>query len=340
MQEIRRPTGRKILRRTPRVEAERKKPPGRRTVIIISLILVFIITASIILSLYFTEWKNLWTPVITVNDETINMDYLIRRMKYFDRTDDVLTMVYEIIPSEMLIRQGAPRYGFEVTPEDVEKILRDIAKGENDTISEIEFESLYRNELNISKLSDAEYREIVRTNTLAALLYVYLVERTPTVAEQIHLYTIILPSYEEAEAVITRIQEGEDFSDLARELSISKETGEQGGDLGWWPKGGGLVANLESVAFSLEVGQISNPILIDDEEGIYAICFVSERQIARDIEEDKLTIVQDRALEEWLDVERGNSIISFGGMDWSEQAQKYVFGSTTMAWINLQLAKE
>jgi hypothetical protein len=339
--ERRRPTGRRVLKRTQEPETDVQKLSSRRTAIIITAIFFFVITISIVIGLYFSVWKDLWRPVITINDETINMSYLIRRMKYVDKTDDVWTMLYEIIPHEMLIRQGAPRYGIEATPEEVDDVLRDIAQGENETISEYEFKSWYRNELNKTKLSGAEYREWARTNILSYRLNEYLVERIPTVAEQIHLYIIILPSYEEAESAITRIQEGEGFSELAQELSIDTETGEQGGDAGWWPAGGGLEANLEWAAFNyLETGEINEvPLLIDDNTGIYAVFMVTEKQPAREIEEDKMQVIKSGILEEWLYNERLNSTVIFSGMDWSEKEQRYVFGSMTLAWVELQLTK-
>jgi len=341
LQEIRKSIGRRVPRKIPKPEVEEGKPSGRRIAIITTVIFLVVIAVSIVVGLYFAVWKDLWRSVITINDETISMDYLIRRMKYVDRTDDVLTMLYEVIPNEMLIRQGAPRYGIEATPEDIDEVLRDIARGENATISETEFKSWYRNELNDTKFSDTEYREWARTNILEYRLSAYLIESIPTVAEQIHLYIIILPSYDDAEAAITRIQEGEDFSELARELSIDEETGGQGGDAGWWPEGGGLEANLEWVVFYfLEIGETNDvPLLIDDETDIYAICKVTERQPAREIEENKLEILKNGIFQEWLSTERSNSMVSLSGIDWSDKEQRYVFGSKTLAWIYLQLAK-
>ena len=328
------------MTRTPETEPEEKKPSGRRIAIITTVVLFVVIAISIVVGLYVSVWKDLWSPIIIVNDEAINMDYVIRRMKYVEKTNDVLAML-ETLTEEEFIRQGASRYNIEVTPDEIDEILRDIGRGENETISESEFKEWYRNALNETQLSDTEYRERLCTNLVAYQLHEYLAVRVPTAAEQVHLYIIFLTSFEDTEAAITRIEDGEDFSEVARELSIDEETTEQGGDAGWWPVGGGLHLNIEWVAFDLlEIGQVSDPILIDEEGDIYAICLVTERQLAREIEEDKLTVLKNGVLQEWLDIERANSTITFGGMDWSEVEQRYVFGSKTSAWISLQLAKE
>ena len=149
------------MTRTPETKPEEKKPSSRRTAIIITVVFLVVIAIVIVVSIYFFVWRDLWRPVITVNDETINMGYLIRRMKYFDNTDNVEGML-RTLTEEEFIRQGAAGYGIEVTPDEVDELLRDIARGENETISESEFKAWYRNTLNEIKLSNTEHREWLR----------------------------------------------------------------------------------------------------------------------------------------------------------------------------------
>lgn len=297
-----------------------------------TVVFVAVIAIAVVVSIYFFVWQDLWSPIIRVNDETISMDYFIRRMKYVDRTDSIEDML-RTITEEEFIRQGAPLYGIEVTPEEADELLRDIARGENETISESEFKAWYRNVLNETRLSEAEYLEWVSTYMLADQLNEYLVERLPTVAEHVHLYIIILDSSEDAEAALARIEEGEDFSELAREISIDEESAEQGGDTGWWPYGGGLYENLEHWAFRLEIGQTSGIIGLDEENQIYAICMVTEKQ-TRDIEEEKLEVMKGEVFDDWLNVQWYTvdyDWLSLNGGD---------FDSYTMQWISLQLLKE
>jgi parvulin-like peptidyl-prolyl isomerase len=328
----RRPPGRRTTARAPDKKPEEKKISGRRTAIITTAVVFAVIAISIVVSLYFSVWKDLWSPVIKVNDETISMDYLIRRMKYFDETDDIIDMMTTLTEEEF-IRQGAPRYGIEVTEDEIDDLIRDIARGENETISESEFKVWYRNVLNETKLSEAEYREWVGTNIMAGYLYGYLVANINTVAEQVHLYIIALPSYEETEAALTRLENGEDFSELARELSIDEESGELGGDAGWWPRGGGLHLNVEYWAFALEVGELSGAIGLDDDNEIFAICMVTEKQL-REIEEDKLETIKGNILQEWLYDEWDTVDYKWLNLDGGD------FDDYTLQWINLQLLKD
>jgi parvulin-like peptidyl-prolyl isomerase len=328
----RRPPSRRAIERTPEPAPERKSTPGLRTTIIIAVVFLAAIAIVVVVSIYFFVWQDLWSPIIRVNDETINMDYLIRRMKYLNNTDDITGML-ETITEEEFIRQGAPLYGIEITPDEVDEVLRDIARGENETISESEFKAWYRNALNETKLSDAEYREWLRTYMLADLLNEYFIERLPTAAEHIHLYIIILSSSEDAEAALARIEEGEDFSELARELSIDEETAEQGGDAGWWPYGGGLFDNLEYWAFTLETGQVSDIIGISEDMQTYAICMVTERQ-TREVEEDKFEVMKGEVFDDWLDLQWYTVDYDWLSLDGGD------FDNYTMQWISLQLLKE
>src|SRR5919204_1014489 len=62
-----------------------------------------------------------------------------------------------------------------------------------------------------------------------------------------------------AEAVLAALRNGEDFATLAKQYSEDTATAEQGGDLGYFPRGQ-MVAPFEDAAFSLPVGQISDVI--------------------------------------------------------------------------------
>jgi peptidyl-prolyl cis-trans isomerase D len=60
-----------------------------------------------------------------------------------------------------------------------------------------------------------------------------------------------------AEAVLGALRNGEDFATLAKQHSEDTATAEQGGDLGYFPRGQ-MVAPFEAAAFSLPVGQLSD----------------------------------------------------------------------------------
>ncbi|MEO1225262.1 MAG: peptidylprolyl isomerase, partial [Pseudomonadota bacterium] len=85
---------------------------------------------------------------------------------------------------------------------------------------------------------------------LSAAYDVFLEQNPP--AEQVSARHILVETEEEANAAIERLQAGEDFADLARELSVGP-SGENGGDLGYFSLGD-MVEPFGEVAFGLEDG--------------------------------------------------------------------------------------
>ena len=72
--------------------------------------------------------------------------------------------------------------------------------------------------------------------------------------EEVHARHILVGTREEAEDLIRRLGEGEDFAALAGELSIGP-SGPNGGDLGWFGRGA-MVPVFEAAAFALAKGEV------------------------------------------------------------------------------------
>lgn len=339
-QSTRRPRGRRPVASTPKPAAEEKRPSQRRTRLILAAVVLAVLGLAIGIGYYVIYVIPLQFTIIKVNDAEINIDYFIRRMLIAGPTDDIFTMI-ETITNEELIRQGAPRYGISVTEEELMAELRNSARGENETISETEFQSWYRDQRNESGLSDAEFKDLALTSLMGFRLQQYFAERVSTVAEQVHLHLIVFPTenaYEDAVEAKSRLEEGEDFADLARELAIDEASAEQGGDMGWWPRDamgiqqGTMFLTPPDWMFDLGIGQVSDPTMIDQENNIFALFMVSERATARDIDENLLEIVKSRQIEMWLSNEMSVQTITLHG-------RNNGFDSETHAWISWQLSR-
>ncbi|HLC58989.1 MAG TPA: peptidylprolyl isomerase [archaeon] len=76
--------------------------------------------------------------------------------------------------------------------------------------------------------------------------------------EKVRCAHILVKTQVEALAVIDRLNKGEDFSKLAAEKSLDG-TKRRGGDLGWFGRGT-MVKTFEQTAFSLQKGQVSQPV--------------------------------------------------------------------------------
>lgn len=295
-------------------------------------IIIAVVIALMLIVLGFFYYREYVAPfqrtVITVDNIPITMGQFLKRTKLAG--SDPMAML-EVLTNEQLIRLGAPQYVGEASPEDVTQQLKEVARGGSETISDGEFKEWYRQQLNETGLSDAEYREIATTSLMAGRLQEYLAERIPTVAEQVHLYVIILETYEDAEKIRARWEAGEDFTDLAQEASLDEVSAENGGELGWFPSGV-LVYVLDYTAFNLNPGEVSQPLPYTPDpsttDPIFYLIMVSEKAAARELNDNSLQTLRSKVLQDWLLEEIALHEV------------KYNFNSEIYAWMNWQLSKQ
>ena len=108
-------------------------------------------------------------------------------------------------------------------------------------------------------LTEVQYRRLFETELLRSKLFDALTADTPKEEEQVWARHILVEDEETANAVIERLNNGEDFAALAAELSEDTGSGAAGGDLSWFGRGQ-MVPAFETVAFALEEGEISEPV--------------------------------------------------------------------------------
>jgi parvulin-like peptidyl-prolyl isomerase len=257
------------------------------------------------------------------------MEYLLKRISI---TRDNPLIMLQILANEEIIKQTAlqPPYSISISEGDIDRRLEELARDQSEAMDERTYKSWFRQQLDQTRFSADEFRDLIRTNLLTQRLTLYLQERVPTVAEQVHLYIITQNSLAEARALKRRLDAGEDFYSLARELNVDEELRARSGDLGWYPRSG-LAENLARAAFDeLDIGQASSPLTLSDQ--LVAIVMVADRVAARQIEGQTVEKLKARVLEEWLLQETRHHKITVHGL-------KNGFDRETEAWIQWQLQK-
>ena len=310
------------------------------TRIIIAAVVLIVVAGIAFAALYPTYIAPFRITVITVDGNEIKMDYFLRITK-LTGADPFETL--STLSEQWLVKIEAPNYGIEVSDEEVDQQLRAIARGDSEFISESEFNEWYRQRINLADFSDEEYRDLIKTGMLADKLHLYFAARVPTVAEQVHLYSLFLDTQEEAEEARARWEAGEDFIELAIEITNDEFTRENGGELGWFPQGV-MTPQFDYEAFNMAAGNVSQPIPLftpEDDQSVgqdrsimgWALFWVRDRVPARELDETSIEVLRGKALEDWLGVEITRHEIKYFGLEGS-------FDSQTYAWINWQLAKD
>ena len=154
-------------------------------------------------------------------------------------------------------------------------------------------------------LSEADYRRIIEADLLYDKLQDLFASQVPTSEEQVHARHILVEAEEEAQTVLARLEAGEDFVSLAKELSTDESTREDGGDLGWFPRGM-MVPEFEEAAFALQPGETSD--IVQTSFG-YHIILVEERDPDRELESYFLEQRKASALSDWLEEQRQSEAV-------------------------------
>jgi peptidyl-prolyl cis-trans isomerase C len=154
-------------------------------------------------------------------------------------------------------------------------------------------------------LSEADYRRTIEADLLYDKLQDLFASQVPTSEEQVHARHILVETEEEAQAVLARLEAGEDFVSLAKELSTDEAIKEDGGDLGWFPRGM-MLPEFEETAFALQPGETSD--IVQTSFG-YHIILVEERDPDRELEPYALEQRRASALSDWLEEQRQSEAV-------------------------------
>lgn len=154
-------------------------------------------------------------------------------------------------------------------------------------------------------MTDAEYRLLALEPQIRRdRLQVVFSQTVATSGEQIRLSHIVTDSAEAAQDILDRLRAGEDFATLAATLSADTATAEIGGDLGWYPRDTLIQEfnqSVEDAAWGLSAGEVVSKAVVAI--GSYEILKVTEKAADRAYADDKRAILQENALNKWLDAQ-------------------------------------
>ena len=261
---------------TPRQISHWEQQKKRQRIVLITGIFVIVVALAFIgAGWYLGQYKPLHETVTKVNDTEFTMDYYVEMLKIENSGQPASYLPYiadgvlQDIQRNELVRQGALELGITVPDEEVKKMLK-----END-------------------LPDKEvYRALVSLQLLTErLLAEHFDPQVPLSAEQRQVLAMMLESEPQALEVRTRLENGEDFGELAEEMSLEPISRNNGGDLGWVPKTilqDMLKTPIADDIFRHEVGVLSQPIY--DEEAEKGVGYWLVKVVTRDEEEEEAHI--------------------------------------------------
>jgi parvulin-like peptidyl-prolyl isomerase len=199
---------------------------------------------------------------------------------------------------QTLIEQGAAREGIVVPMEKVDDELVRLI-GDNAT----QFDEW----LKANGMTRDSFKAQLQRQLLSAAFQEHIVGSSPAEVEQVHARHILVASEAEAVDILIKLQAGGSFAALAQEYSEDRATKNDGGDLGFFPRGV-MPTEIERVAFALNPGQVSG--IVKSDFG-YHIIEVVEKAPKKPVAEEMLATWRQNTFMEWLDAQRAAAKVEY-----------------------------
>ncbi len=145
-------------------------------------------------------------------------------------------------------------------------------------------------------LGDADIRAYFEIQALRTALRDSITAEVTETGVFVDARHILVETEEEAQDIITALQSGESFADLAKAVSTDTGSGASGGELGWSPVTQ-YVKEFQDAVRDGEIGAILGPV---KSEFGYHIIQVRARE-DRELDETQLTNAKDNAFNTWLE---------------------------------------
>ena len=269
----------------------------------VSLIIVLAL-GFIAFGWYWTEKRPLGRTVLQVDEETVSFAAMKRRMNYelfrnttLQQNPSVLaSFAFENLVAELTKVSRADEIGVTVDEAALDTAMR-TRIGVAPEADQRTYQDALRNQLQSTGLHESEFRRLVEGETIETAIVDKFQAELPATLLQAKVEVINVQTREEADAAILRINAGEDFAVVAKEISLEPTAKENGGLKDFAPEGSLNVA-YNDFAFSAEVGMLSVPLAAAGDTSFYVVRVIdrSDQPLAED---EKPTLARAK-YDEWL----------------------------------------
>jgi peptidyl-prolyl cis-trans isomerase D len=154
-------------------------------------------------------------------------------------------------------------------------------------------------------ISEQTVRSVYEADLYREKLMAEITKDVEPTEEQVWARHILVSSEAETRAVMLLLNQGVDFAEVARRYSEDTGSGANGGDLGWFGRGT-MVTEFEEAAFSLEIGEISEPV--QSQFGYHIIQVLGHQE--NPLNASQFAQKKETAFTEWLSTVREQANIT------------------------------
>ena len=327
------------MTRRPFNPSNASRPASRLWVglLVLALLLAIVVVPAVAYYRVYIQPTQAWVgriggePVLTIGDVADRMQAVARLNLAETGTSTVSSNPLDVLRTMLedeLIRRAAARFGTRISAADVDDALRrrfvagyTTADASGERVEQ-EFQEEYGRFLTRGRVSDDEYRDLVRVQILREGMKAELGNRIARVAEQVEIAWIVLPAdFEEVGSVLALLEAGEPFGSVAASLNTDLffTSPDRPGYVGWVPRGAFPQLDRHLFDEGAVPGELLAPVYL--RTGVYLIGIISSPAI-REIDNEKmLEQLRGRALQAWIEEE------------WDRQNVETSFDSEAYQWV-------
>ena len=244
---------------TTRRIARWQREKRRQRITFLSGIVIIVIVLGIIVGGVAATRSSNWLSKVQTDSGTITIkkaDYA-NELKFFQMgIYNSSTMTNESplnnIENNYLIKNKTTEVGLSASETEIDTSILAMFGMANKSVSDPDFRQAYQNVLSNFSISDKEFRDTVQVQMLGSKLLGYYINQTPTSGPQANVSMFIVSNISIANELAQKWRNGENFSTLSAEYVNNSPSG-------WLPKGY-IGGDFDNVAFTIAVGNISDPI--------------------------------------------------------------------------------
>jgi hypothetical protein len=241
------------------------------------------------------------STAIQVEDTRYRLDHFASRLTmYVDQNggpgivqpSTALPAVSDLLIQEEVVRRFAGEMDVTATEDEIRE---EIASRLGITADDESFDVVFQQELVRSDLPETGYRQMIEAAVVTEKLREEFLAQVPESADSVHYRQIVVSEQATADEIKQEIEDGGDFAALAAENSLDPATKDDGGDVGWLPRGV-LGPSTEELVFALEPGGL---ITIPVSGGVLLIEML-KKDSDHPVEEDQQAPLAAGLLADWI----------------------------------------
>ena len=315
---------------------------------IIIVIILLLIPAYSYFQIYVFPPREL---ALRVEDKEYSRGDVVNFIRYNQRISEDLGVPFQVgnslfdamltLQENELSFQLAPKYGISVSKEEVDErfstTLGFVAFNASDdpnlsTEDEVNLDEAKRQFINKIGVTEDDFRDFIKKSMFRERLREVVGQSVPKLQVQVHIYEIILfnPDNQIQQKIDRELKAGDPIEDIVMRYSENPNKKRDLGEIGWFPYG--TNPELDGLLFGLDkdgnrllpIRETTSP-RYNEEKKWHSYIVVNEVSEAREVDEENMELLVDRAMTLFLNEERKNFDL------------KMVLDSDIFEWVNKQV---